>query len=155
MHSSPTTRSVLGNNTDRRRQKVELNLLFFGIPDFHFIGRHLVAGSAVDQVHILLMDPERTSHTVNGNIPAADHDNPAALRVRIPSFVDIQEVFDTRDKPFVPFFFPLDPHGRAVLCPDSDKYRIEIVFQLLKGDVLSHGGVVVNGNTHFLNLLDL
>ena len=122
--------SIFGNNAHRCGQKVECHILFFGVPDFHLISRHLMAGSAVDKVHILLLDPERTSHTVNRDIPTADHNHTTPLRIGVPSFVDIQEILYTGYKPFVAFVFSLDPHGCAVLCSDTDKDRIKIVFQL-------------------------
>ncbi len=134
MHSTPTTLPVPGDDPRGVAEVVELDLLLLGVMDLHRVGGHLLDGAPVDEVHILLADPEGGADAVDRHVAAPDHDDLLPFGVGILPLADVQEIPDAGDEPAVPLLLALHPHGHAVLGADADEDGIVIPPEIRDGD---------------------
>ncbi len=142
---------LLGQHLHGVAQKVEFHLLFFCIPDFYIVGRHLLAGSSVNQIHIGLSDSKRRAHAVDSHIAATDDDDLLALWVGVLSLIDLEQVSDSWNKALVTRVFPLYSHGCVGLGSHTDEYGPVILGNLFQGNVFPDFNVIPDLDAHLLN----
>ena len=109
--------------------------------DLHGIGRHLLAGTAVEEVDIFLAYAKGRAHAVDGDVPATHHGNPLPFGIGVCPLVDAVEVLYPRDKALISGLLPFDPHGHGILSTCSDEDGCVFLFHCAEGDVFPHLGI--------------
>ena len=143
----------VGLDAHRGHQGQQLHPLGHGALHLLGHGGHIHLAAAVDAGDLLRPQAHGAAGHVHGHVAAADDHHPLAGEVRQLVVPDLPEHLHGGDDP--PALLPGDAGLLVRLGADGDVDAVVLAAQLLKGDVLPHVHLGVDGNAQGENGVDL
>ena len=124
-----------------------MDIFLFGVINLVGFGRHLFAGTAVNQDRIFTAFAQGNANAVDSRVPSTDDDNAFGGDHALAQSDSAQVVDATFREAVVAFIFTFDAHRLGLESTGAEEDRVVLFFELTQRDIAAELDAIFDFNT--------